>query len=333
MVVGLFVVPAAPGSSEDARHGRRAIRALAWVDTRILTDLDLDRWLGRPATPPPGGGRPSEAQIQGLVDLAVTHLESREARQRGVEVTPAMINRAMAARIRAVGGPDRFRALLRRSLATAADIRKDCEDRLLVRRLYVNNLPGASVGRTPAYGRIGPAEVRELYRTRREEFRLPGRAHVALIEIRDPDVERGEALAKEAVKSLRSGADFAGFARARSKGPRADQGGDLGWIEKGRLDPSIDAFAFSAEEGAISDPVLSPGGAWWIVRLISREPGRLRSFEEVQQEIADQIRARKIVSLRRRTLRRLILRAGIHPDWLRDRMLEAAASIGEPSRY
>ena len=69
-----------------------------------------------------------------------------------------------------------------------------------------------------------------------------------------------EAEAKEIKKLLDAGQDFKELAKARSKGPNAPKGGDLGIIEKGDLLPELDKAISSLNVGAVSDVIKSEIG-------------------------------------------------------------------------
>ncbi|MBM4256040.1 MAG: hypothetical protein FJ147_09100 [Deltaproteobacteria bacterium] len=56
------------------------------------------------------------------------------------------------------------------------------------------------------------------------------------------------------------GEDFAALARANSRGPGAEQGGDLGLFKKGQMTKEIDTVAFSLKAGEISQPFRNDAG-------------------------------------------------------------------------
>ena len=56
------------------------------------------------------------------------------------------------------------------------------------------------------------------------------------------------------------GEDFAALANAHSRGPGADQGGDLGFFKKGQMTKEIDQVAFSLKVGEISQPFRTAAG-------------------------------------------------------------------------
>lgn len=61
-------------------------------------------------------------------------------------------------------------------------------------------------------------------------------------------------------KRAQDGEDFAALATAHSRGPGADQGGDLGFFKKGQMAKEIDDVAFSLKPGEVSQPFRNNAG-------------------------------------------------------------------------
>ncbi len=81
----------------------------------------------------------------------------------------------------------------------------------------------------------------------------------------------------------KEGADFGAIAKERSKDPSAKQnGGDLGWFERGRMVKEFADATFAAEEGDIVGPVKSQFGYHIILVQGKRD---VIPFEEVKDDI------------------------------------------------
>ncbi|MBD3288821.1 hypothetical protein GF337_08475 [candidate division KSB1 bacterium] len=76
-----------------------------------------------------------------------------------------------------------------------------------------------------------------------------------------------EAEANEIKKLLDSGRDFSELAKARSIGPNAQKGGDLGVIHKGDLLPELDAALRKLKIGEVSTVLKSEIGYHIFKRL------------------------------------------------------------------
>jgi peptidyl-prolyl cis-trans isomerase SurA len=75
--------------------------------------------------------------------------------------------------------------------------------------------------------------------------------------------------ADRVVEQLRRGAAFPALAQQFSHGATAQQGGDLGWVLPGSLDPAVDAAIEKLPLRQASDPIRSPSG-YHILLVIDR---------------------------------------------------------------
>ncbi len=69
---------------------------------------------------------------------------------------------------------------------------------------------------------------------------------------------------------LKQGAPFASVARQFSQNPTAAQGGDMGWVLPGQLQPALDKVLTSLRPGELSKPIRAAGG-YYILALRARE--------------------------------------------------------------
>jgi peptidyl-prolyl cis-trans isomerase D len=87
------------------------------------------------------------------------------------------------------------------------------------------------------------------------------------------------------------GADFATLAREHSQDPgSAADGGSLGEIEKGMMVQPFETVLFTMGVGEVSEPVKT-GFGWHLIKLEQVTGGGTASFEEVRNEIEDEIRS------------------------------------------
>jgi peptidyl-prolyl cis-trans isomerase SurA len=101
--------------------------------------------------------------------------------------------------------------------------------------------------------------------------------------------KRAEAIAKEA---RRPGMDFEALARARSEGPSAADGGDLGFFRRGQMVPAFDKVVFTLKDGEVSDPVRTDFG-WHVIKVEERRAIPVPGFEEVKEQLAEKLRREK----------------------------------------
>jgi peptidyl-prolyl cis-trans isomerase D len=99
------------------------------------------------------------------------------------------------------------------------------------------------------------------------------------------DQKQALAKAQEIEKQLKEGKDFATLARQDSADLGSkNQGGDLGWLDKGTTEVAFETALFALAKGEVSAPVLGSEG-YHIIELRDLRPGKTRSFEEVKPEL------------------------------------------------
>ncbi|MBX2847785.1 MAG: SurA N-terminal domain-containing protein [Acidiferrobacterales bacterium] len=115
--------------------------------------------------------------------------------------------------------------------------------------------------------------------------------HILLSTNGDNDDEQ-LAKAEGLVADLRGGGDFAELAEANSEDPgSANNGGDLGSVERGVMVEEFEEATFALEEGAISDPVKSQFG-YHIIQVQKINPSEQQSFEDVRFDLEQEERQR-----------------------------------------
>ena len=94
-----------------------------------------------------------------------------------------------------------------------------------------------------------------------------------------------EAEAKEIIKELRKGADFAQLAKEKSIGPSGKQGGDLGWFSGSQMvKPFADAVA-EMKPGEYSRVPVKTQFGWHVIKLEDTRDVQPPSFEQVKGQI------------------------------------------------
>ncbi|HYO58283.1 peptidylprolyl isomerase [Archangium sp.] len=96
-------------------------------------------------------------------------------------------------------------------------------------------------------------------------------------------------LAEEARKP---GVDFAGLAKAKSEGPSAADGGDLGFFRRGVMVPAFEKVAFALKEGEVSEPVRTQFG-WHVLKVEERRAVDVAPFEQVKNELETRLKMQK----------------------------------------
>ena len=90
--------------------------------------------------------------------------------------------------------------------------------------------------------------------------------------------------ARELLKLLDEGADFATLAQEHSTGPSGPRGGDLGWFGKGQMVPPFDNAVLNMEPGNYAGPVQTQFG-YHLILLRDRRVMAPPSLEEMRGEL------------------------------------------------
>ncbi|MFZ1132106.1 MAG: peptidyl-prolyl cis-trans isomerase [Terriglobales bacterium] len=147
-------------------------------------------------------------------------------------------------------------------------------------------------------------DLQAYYDQHREEYRVPEQVKVSHILIKTPlpapgakqddkAIADARAKAEEVLKEVKAGGDFAKLAERNSDDPgSAKNGGDLGWIGRGRTVPEFEKAAFSLGKGQTSDLVKSNYG-FHIIRVEDKQSAHLKTLAEVKSEIEEKVKQQK----------------------------------------
>ena len=93
--------------------------------------------------------------------------------------------------------------------------------------------------------------------------------------------------AKAVIAELEAGADFAELARARSTGPSAANGGDLGFFGPGRMVPAFDEAARALDVGASSSEPVQTQFGFHVIKVTDKREVAPPPFEQVREQVRE----------------------------------------------
>ncbi len=184
-------------------------------------------------------------------------------------------------------------AFLSEVQVTDEEIRKEYEDNQMryeddekVKVQYIElSRDDFAVGFTPT-----DETLRELYDAEMQQFLEEEQRNVRhiLLETEEDDNSAAMERANELVTRLKDGEDFATLAAEYSTDVgSAEQGGSIGWINRGATVPAFESVAFSLTPGEISEPVVSEFGIH-IIQVEEIQDEKIKEFEEVRDELIEQ---------------------------------------------
>ncbi len=141
---------------------------------------------------------------------------------------------------------------------------------MILTQLNVNNLM-ASV-------QIDDTEVKAHFETNKQNFSTPEQTDTSHIL-----VDSEEECKKIHKKVINNEITFEDAAKAHSKCPSKEKGGNLGSFPKGQMVPEYEAVAFSMKKDDISEPVKTQFG-YHIIRLNEKKDATEAKFEDVKEQ-------------------------------------------------
>lgn len=98
-----------------------------------------------------------------------------------------------------------------------------------------------------------------------------------------------EAAAKDVIKELEGGADFAELAKSKSTGPSGSQGGDLGFFAAGAMVPEFEKAAFALKAGEFSKEPVKTQFGYHVIKLEEERKTQPPKLEDVKDQIEGEI--------------------------------------------
>jgi peptidyl-prolyl cis-trans isomerase D len=139
--------------------------------------------------------------------------------------------------------------------------------------------------------RVDEASLRQYFEDHRTEFVLrEERAMRHILVAVPPGADaaarsQAEQEALDLLQRLRAGEEFAALAREYSDDPgSAQNGGDLGWVERGLMVPDFEEAGFALEQGAISEPIETEFG-FHLIQVTDIRGGSDAGFDELRGEV------------------------------------------------
>jgi len=177
---------------------------------------------------------------------------------------------------------EQFRAALQRQGIEYDKFVKQIEDNLMRQAIVLSEVDRAIV--------IDEADVVRYHREHPEEFVEPEAYKLRGIYLGAEGRTAAELEARRQAISERNtpGADFAALAGELSDSPLKENQGDLGMIEKGHLDKTLEQAVETLKPGEISTWVQAKNG-WYLLKLEEKRDSRPRTFEEVKKDVEEKL--------------------------------------------
>ncbi|MBM3295167.1 MAG: hypothetical protein FJY82_11690 [Candidatus Aminicenantes bacterium] len=137
---------------------------------------------------------------------------------------------------------------------------------------------------------LDDAEIVDHFKKNREEFVEPEEytlraIYLGILDISDDEIASRK---KEIDGRVAAGEDFAALAETLGDPPLKEVKGDLGTIQRGRLDPTLQKTVDGLEKGGVSSWVETKNG-WYLLKLEDKKDRRYPAFEEAKKTIEEKL--------------------------------------------
>jgi peptidyl-prolyl cis-trans isomerase SurA len=265
-------------------------RVIAIVNDEAVTQYELDdarrvvqQQMKQQKVQPPAADVLDKQVLERLITQRAL---LQQAKEDGVKIDDSQVERAIQ-RIATENklSTEDFRKLLGRENIPYAKYRDDIRNEMLVQRLREREVDSKV--------QVSDAEVDQYLATLKAQNAGETEYRIAHILVMVPEqasadqIENRRQRAEEALRSIRSGADFAQIAASFSDATDALQGGSLGWRSGARL-PTIFADTVREQKVGTVSGVLRSAAGFHIVKLLEK-----RSQDDAT--LVDQTHARHIL--------------------------------------
>jgi peptidyl-prolyl cis-trans isomerase D len=145
---------------------------------------------------------------------------------------------------------------------------------------------------------ITDEEVENYYKRHEGQFLVKKKvkaSHILLSVKPDTSPEQEAKIKEKALdllKKIEDGEDFHELAKSFSECPSSKRGGDLGYFEKGKMDPEFEKAAFALNVGEVSQVVKSSFG-YHIIKVEDIKPEHVSPLDEVRDKIIGVLKSEK----------------------------------------
>ncbi|MBD3413026.1 MAG: hypothetical protein GF421_01170 [Candidatus Aminicenantes bacterium] len=133
---------------------------------------------------------------------------------------------------------------------------------------------------------VDDTEVINYYRQHPDEFKEQASFELKAIYLSESEKSRQEIqeLKEEISSRLESGDLFEDLAENYSDGPYKESRGELGSFKKGTLDRTLEQAVEEIQVGEVTSWIQTSNG-WYLLKLIDKQEERVKSFDNVRDEI------------------------------------------------
>jgi peptidyl-prolyl cis-trans isomerase C len=237
----------------------------------------------------------SSAQLEGirneiLDNLIDFELLFQESRNNGIKVEKETIDSQMKSLKQKFSNDTEFENFLSELKLSESSLKLKIKKGIAIQELVETQIAHKI--------KISDEESKIFYDTYPGLFKQPEQVKAShiLIKIDKGADEAKKSEATEKIKTiqlkLKKGEDFAALAKEFSEGPSKNNGGDLGYFQRGQMVKSFEDVAFALKTEAVSDIVETQFG-YHIIKVVDKKPEKTIAYENVKEDLAQQLKQEK----------------------------------------
>lgn len=218
-------------------------------------------------------------------------LLKQEAEKQGIKPDSGEVDAQLDALRKKFASEEEYQGALKKMNVTEGAIKDQFAQELVLRKLVDKDVASKIT--------LDSSEAKDFYDKNPEIFKTPEsvRASHILVKFEDNASPEDKAKALEKIKAVRKkiadGADFAQTAKEVSECPSKEQGGDLGFFQKGQMVGAFETAAFSLKLGELSDIVETEYG-YHIIKVTEKKDAGVMAFEEMKPRIEQHVKSEKM---------------------------------------
>ncbi|MBW1894747.1 MAG: peptidylprolyl isomerase [Deltaproteobacteria bacterium] len=297
LVVTLLLVSLILISGAEAKNTKPKEEKAAMVNGKVITQSYLDQHVNMILKQFPGkdgqieNDRIARIRFKVLDDLINREVLFQESEKAGVKIEPAIVDEQFAKMKKQHPDGQAFEKYMSSLNLTEASIKSQIGKGLAIKK-FVDTTIVDKID-------VSEKELKDYYRKNKERFTRPEtvRASHILIKVDKDAIEFEKKEAKKEIEKIRARAlkkeDFADLAKKFSQGPSAENGGALGFFQRGQMVKPFEEAAFALKPGEISDVVKTEFG-FHIIKVLDKKPSETTSLKEVRVRLKEFLKQGKV---------------------------------------
>lgn len=225
--------------------------------------------------------RKEYSREQLLEQLIENKLILQKAKDEGIGISEAFLEENLAEVKEKFGSEKEFVAALKDEGTDIEKYKEELEKQLIIRAMMERAVVSKAKPK--------PKEIIDYYSLHEKEFVKNAEVRISHILIKlGEDTKKLREEIDSIYAKLEKGEDFGELAKKYSQGPRAENGGDLGFISEGQLKPELEEVIKTIEVGKYSKIIETKQG-YHIILVKDRKEERFLKLSEIWDGLEDKL--------------------------------------------